>query len=170
VRFLIQAFKLLSGRYGQARMIIVGDGNEKQSLENLVQGLDIKDKVQFAGAVPHEEVLKYYQQADIFVLPSLNEGMSNVMLEALACGLPIVSTDTGGTKELLTDGLNGLIVRMKDPDDLAEKIEKLILNPNLKQAMSLESRKLAEKLSWANVAKDYIELYKETRNLDRMNK
>jgi glycosyltransferase involved in cell wall biosynthesis len=168
IRFLIQAFKILSGRYDQTRLIIVGDGNEKKSLEDLVQSLDLKDKVEFAGAIGHDKVWEFYQRANIFVLPSLNEGMSNVMLEALACGLPIVATDTGGTKELLTDNLNGLVVKMKDSNDLAEKIEKLILNPELEKSMSLESRLLAEKLSWGKVAGEYVELYKQTANLKKM--
>lgn len=162
IRFLVQAFKLLSGRYEQVRMVIAGDGNEKKSLEDLVMSLGLKERVEFLGVVPHENVLEHYQRADIFVLPSLNEGMSNVMLEALATGLPVVATDTGGTKELLTDGLNGLVVRMRDADDLAEKIEKLILNPELKNSMSQESRKLAEKLSWDIVARQYIDLYGKT--------
>lgn len=162
VRFLIQAFKILSGRYTHARLLIVGDGNEKKSLEDLVQALGMNDKVEFAGPIPHEKILAYYQKANVFVLPSLNEGMSNVMLEALACGLPIVATDTGGTKELLTDGVNGLVVRMRDADDLAEKIEKLILDPQLEKTMSQESRKLAETLSWSNVAREYADLYKKT--------
>lgn len=170
VRFLIQAFKILSGRYENVRLLIVGDGNEKKSLEDLVQGLDIKDKVEFAGAVAHENVLGYYQRANVFVLPSLNEGMSNVMLEALACGLPVVATNTGGTKELLTDNVNGLVVKMKDADDLAEKIEKLILNPELEKEMSLESRKLAESLGWGKVAGEYAEVYRKTANVDKMNK
>lgn len=170
IRFLIQAFKLLSGRYENARLVIVGDGNEKKSLEDLVRGLGIENKVEFAGVVSHENVSGYYQKADIFVLPSLNEGMSNVMLEALASGLPVVATDTGGTKELLTDGINGFVVKMKDADDLAEKIEKLILDTQLKNTMSLESRKLAEKMSWRNVAGEYEKLYEEVLNLTKMNK
>jgi glycosyltransferase involved in cell wall biosynthesis len=168
VRFLIQAFKILSARYSQVRLLIVGDGNEKKSLEDLVRALELNDKVEFAGAIAHENVLGFYQRANVFVLPSLNEGMSNVMLEALACGLPIVATDTGGTKELLTDNVNGLVVRMKDADDLADKIEKLILDSELEKTMSQESRKLAEKMKWGNVAEEYFDLYKKTSNLAKM--
>jgi len=170
IRFLIQAFKLLCGRYDNIRLVIVGDGNEKQSLEDLAQGLDIKNKIEFAGAVAHEKIFEYYQRANVFVLPSLNEGMSNVMLEALASGLPVIATDTGGTKELLSEGVNGFVVRMKDPDDLAEKIEKLIINNELEGKMSAEGRILAEKLSWKSAANKYIDLYQKTSNIDKMNK
>jgi glycosyltransferase involved in cell wall biosynthesis len=168
IRFLVQAFNILSARYENARLVVVGDGNEKSSLEQLVQGLGIKDKIIFAGPVSHDRVLEYYQKANVFVLPSLNEGMSNTMLEALACGLPIVATETGGTKELLTDNKNGLIIKMKDPDDLAEKIEKLILGHDLEKSMGEESRKLAEQLSWEVVAKGYIDLYEKTANLRKI--
>ena len=168
IRFLIQAFKMLSGRYDNVQLLIVGDGNEKKSLEDLVRSLEIENRVEFAGAIDHTNVLAYYQRADVFVLPSLNEGMSNVMLEALAVGLPVVATDTGGTKELLTDNVNGLVVKMKDSNDLAEKIEKLIVNDELRKTMSLESRKLAERMSWEKVAGEYVELYKKIDNSRKM--
>lgn len=168
IRFLIQAFSILLKRYDYLKLIIVGDGNERLSLEDLVQGLGINDKVVFTGPISHDKVSEYYQKSSIFVLPSLNEGMSNTMLEALACGLPLVATDTGGTKELVVDNKNGFIVKMKDSNDLAEKIEKFLLNKNLEENMGKESRLLAEKLSWENVAREYTDLYKKTASLDRM--
>ncbi len=170
IRFLVQAFKILEGRYEHVRMLIVGDGNEKKSLEELVQALGLEDKIVFLGGVAHERVVEYYQKANVFVLPSLNEGMSNTVLEALACGLPVVATDTGGTKELIKDGVNGLIVRMKDSNDLVEKIEKLVLNPELEKNMALESRKLAEKISWDIIADEYYKLYRETSNVGKINR
>jgi len=168
IRFLIQAFDILLKRYDYIRLIIVGDGNERVSLENLAQGLGIKDKVVFTGPISHDNVWEYYQKASIFVLPSLNEGMSNTMLEALACGLPLLATDTGGTRELVTDNKNGFIVKMKDFNDLAEKIEKFLLDRSLEEKMGKESRLLAEKLSWETVAKEYTDLYRKTANLDKM--
>ncbi|EKE20155.1 MAG: glycosyl transferase group 1 protein [uncultured bacterium] len=169
VRFLIQAFKILSGRYENARLVVVGDGNERQSLEDLVQGLDLREKVEFAGLVSHENMLKYYQKSNVFVSTSLADGISDSTLEALACGLAVVATNTEGTAELLTDGVNCLMVRMKDPDDLAEKIEKIILDHDLEKSLSLESKKLAEKLSWRSLAGQYFELYEKIRNLRKIN-
>lgn len=168
IRFLIQAFRLLSVRYSNARMLIVGDGNEKTSLEQLTMSLGLEDRIIFTGAVPHENVLRYYQKADAFVLPSLNEGMSNTMLEALACGLPLVATDTGGTKEILIENRNGFIVKMRNPDDLAEKLEKLIADPSLADKMGRESLRLAKELSWESVAKGYADLYQKTINLKKI--
>jgi len=168
IRFLVQAFKILEARYDHIRMIIAGDGNEKKSLEQLVRGLGLEDKVVFLGVVPHEKLIDYYQKANVFVLPSLNEGMSNTMLEALACGLPMVATDTGGTKELITNRKNGLIVEMQNPDDLAEKIEQIILDRELEKQMGIESRILAEQLSWGKVASQYVDIYEKTINLRKI--
>lgn len=168
IRFLVQAFKILASRYAQIRMIIAGEGNELESLRQLVQGLGIEDKVVFLGAVPHDKVLEHYQKANVFVLPSLNEGMSNTMLEALACGLPIVATDTGGTKEMVRDGQNGLIVKMKDSHDLVEKIEKIMLDQQLEKKMGATSRLMAEQLSWGKVAGQYVDLYEKTINLRKI--
>ena len=77
----------------------------------------------------------------------------------MASGLPIISTDTGGAKELVKEGENGLIVKMKDSHDLAEKIKRLISDRELREKMSQKSREIAEGMSWKSVAEKYIELY-----------
>lgn len=159
VRYLIEAFGKLSKKNNKLSLEIIGDGDEKKNLENLAKELEIADKVDFIGLVPHEELPPYFEKADVFVLPSLNEGMSNSMLEALASGLPLVATDTGGTRELVKEEKNGFIIKMKDSSDLAEKIEKLIGNNDLRKKMGEESRKKAENMSWEKVAKEYVDLY-----------
>jgi glycosyltransferase involved in cell wall biosynthesis len=130
-------------------------------LGKLVQELRLEKHIQFLGRIPREKTAPYYQEAGIFVMASLNEGMSNAMLEALASGLPIISTETGGAKELLKEDLNGFFVRMKNSEDLAEKINRLIANHGLREKMGEESRKLAEKMSWKIVAEKYFEEYKK---------
>ena len=145
-------------------MDVMGEGNAKEDLETHVRDLGLDDRIRFIGRVPKDETFVHYQKADIFVLPSMNEGMSNAMLEALASGLPIVSTNTGGADELVGSGVNGFIVKMKSSDDLAEKIGKLIDDKDLRERMSAESRRLAEKMSWGNVAKQYAELYRKIEN------
>ncbi len=162
LRYLIEAIKKLSAKYPGISLKLIGDGNERKNLELLAEKLNIKEKIEFVGAVPHEKVLEYYQQADIFVLPSLNEGMSNSMLEALAVGLPLIATDTGGTREIIDENENGFIVRMKDSQDITDKLEKLILSPELRKKMGETSRRIAEKMSWKGVAEDYQSLYKKT--------
>ena len=160
IDYLIEAVDLLKEKFPNIFLEIMGEGDAKNDLENKTKNLGLEKKVKFLGRVPREKTFSYYQKADIFVLPSLNEGMSNAMLEALSSGLPIVATNTGGADELVRDGVNGSIVKMKDARDLAEKLEKIISNKELREQMGRESRKIAEKMSWEKVAKQYVNLYR----------
>ena len=162
IDYLIRAAAILIKKKYPIQVELVGEGNDQQFLEDLAKELGIEKDILFKGRMDHDDMPKAYSQADVFVLPSLNEGMSNTMLEALASGLPLVATDTGGTKELVTDGQNGFIIKMKDAQDLAEKVEKIILDKELCQKMGEESRKKAEAMSWKNVADKYLEYYKNT--------
>jgi glycosyltransferase involved in cell wall biosynthesis len=161
LNYLIEAVAKLVPKYPQIYLKIMGDGNAREKLEQYVQELKQEKNIEFLGRIPHEIVLPYYQEASLFAFPSLNEGMSNAMLEALATGLPLISTDTGGASELISDGENGFIIKFKDSQDIAEKIERLILNEELRQKMSQASRALAEKMSWESVAQKYFEVYRQ---------
>lgn len=159
LKYLVEAVEKLAKNHPEIRLEIIGDGSERKNLEAQVTDSEISDKVKFAGVVPHNETAKFYQRANIFVLPSLNEGMSNAMLEALASGLPVITTDTGGTRELVRDGINGFYVRMRDGRDIAQKIEKLMNNKELAGKMAAESRRIAETMNWQSVAKNYYHYY-----------
>jgi len=161
INYLIEAVYGLHQKYPQICVTVIGEGNEKENLENLSKKLGIKDKIIFLGRVEYNKINAYYQEASVFVLPSLNEGMSNAMLEALASGLPIIATDTGGTRELVSDGENGFIIKMKDSNDIANKIEVLIKDEDLRLKMAKKSREKALQLSWKNVAAKYYEIYKK---------
>jgi L-malate glycosyltransferase len=165
LEYLIQAIQKLAPKYPNLFLKIAGEGDEKENLERMVKNLGLEEKIEFLGRIAREETAPYYQEASIFVLPSLNEGMSNAMLEALATGLPLVATDTGGTKELVEDGENGFIIKMKDSDDIAEKIEKLFNDGGLRERMGAASRKKAETMSWEKAAKKYIEIYFKIKEL-----
>ena len=95
--------------------------------------------------------------------PSLNEGMSNSLLEAMASGLPIITTDTGGSKELINN--NGIIVSKESSEGIRNALKQYIEKPSLISLHSKNSRIIAEKMSWTNVAKQYMEIYNENRNL-----
>lgn len=159
LNYLIDAVAILAQKYPQVELKIMGEGNARMKLQKQVLELNLSHKVKFLGIIPRDETASYYQEASVFVLPSLNEGMSNAMLEALASGLPIVATDAGGTVELVTDGENGYIIKMKDAVHIAEKIEHLINHPEERKKMGENSRARAEQMSWQNVAQEYYRLY-----------
>jgi glycosyltransferase involved in cell wall biosynthesis len=163
IDYLIQAIKQLSLQYPQLLLRAMGEGDAKESLKKLARDLKIEKNVEFIGRIPREKTAPFYQEASLFILPSLNEGMSNAMLEALSSGLPLLATDTGGTKEILEDGENGFIIKMKNASDIAEKIKKLMDDSELREKMAEISRKKALEMSWEKIAKEYLNLYKNIK-------
>lgn len=161
IRFVVEALDILIKKELDVELDIIGEGNERVTLEEKVAELGLRDRVNFIGFVEHNKLPVVYTQANVYVSASLNEGMSNTLLEALAAGLPIVATNTGGTFETVKEGINGYVIKMESPRDIADRVEKLLQNYELEKKMSQESRRLAESMSWKNIAKEYYSLYRE---------
>lgn len=138
-------------------LTLVGSGPLERELKELSNKLDIK--VDFVGRIDREEVIRKLQDSDIYISSSIKEGMSNSILEAMATGLPIITTDTGGSKELVKD--NGFIIQKSDPNAIRDKLIKFIDNWNLVLSMGRESRELAKKMNWNKVANEYLNIYYE---------
>ncbi len=151
-QFLIPALKNLKN----IELTLVGGGNMSNELKELAKKYQVN--VNFAGEVDHKNIVKYLQAADIFVLPSLNEGMSNSILEAMACGLPIIVTDTGGSRKLIEG--NGFIVKKGSIRDLKGKVNYYLKNRKLIAAYGRQSEIIAELLSWELAAEQYFNYYR----------
>ncbi|MEM0348610.1 MAG: glycosyltransferase family 4 protein [Candidatus Caldarchaeum sp.] len=153
VAMLVEAAR----RLHETKFVIVGDGPEKPFLEKAAQNLS---NVVFTGAVEHEKALGYIAGSDILVLPSVAEGMSTVLLEAMALKTPVVATAVGGNTELIQQGETGLLVDAGDLGQLTEAITYLLNNP-------AEAKHLAEKayqnvvnhFSWDAVFPQYLRVY-----------
>ncbi len=140
---------------------LVGTGDEEANLKRLATELDITRQVRFAGFVARERMPEIYRQADIFVLPSQNEGMSIALLEAMASGLPVIVTDVGGSYELVQPGENGLIVRWGDETALAESLATLLMDAALRQRMGRTSREKGERFAWPEITRQYVQLFRQ---------
>lgn len=138
------------------KLILIGKGIEEEKLKQESKGLDIE----FLGFISHDKLPKYLNKADVYISSSLVEGMSNSILEAMACGLPIITTDVGGTKELIKekgDQQNGVIIeKTADIDSIIEALIHYLENPNLIKVHGLNSRKIAEQMSWKNTVQRYL--------------
>ncbi len=158
--YAIEAFAELTKEYPQITMQIAGgEGNAMVELKEQVNKLGLKDKIKFSGLYFKEDSPGIYNWADVFVMPSLNEGMSNNLLEALASGLPVLMTPTGGAEELVLDGQNGYLIKMKDTESIMEKLKILIDSSQKCDKFGQKSRELAEEMSWQGVADEYVKLY-----------
>ncbi len=144
VRYLIEATCILKKQYSEdLKLILVGHGADENILKNLVNQLNLKQNVVFTGKVQNCDVAFYMKDSDVFVLPSLTEGFPNVLLEALAAGLPVVATNVCGVPEIIIDRENGLLVQPKDSQEIADRIREILEDKELRNKISRNNKKRA---------------------------
>lgn len=160
VEYLLQGFAKFHAEFPNSRLVIAGGGNLFPSLQQQAKELGVVEVVDFLGPVTNSNLPQVYRNAHAFVLASLNEGMSNAVLEAMASGLPIVATDTGGTSELV-DPTNGIVVESASSISIAQALSTLYSNSPLRTDMGKQSRQKALLRSWASAAEQYREYYHE---------
>ena len=159
IEMLIDAVEILHRTACKVRLTVVGGGQMEQQFRNNVAERELSDVIKITGRMDSKKMPEVYRRNDIFISASMQEGMSNAMLEAMASGLPIVTTRCEGLAELI-DG-NGLIVEQDKVEEIAKAVKRLADDPELYKRMSTAARKQAEKFDWANVASSYIEQYRK---------
>jgi glycosyltransferase involved in cell wall biosynthesis len=141
----------------QASLLVIGAGSEEKNIRQAAS-----DGVYLLGE--KSDVRPYLQSSDIFILPSKREGLSNALLEALACGLPAVATDVGGNRELIDDGVNGLLIPLNDSGRMAAAVNQLLDNSPARKQMSLKAREfILENYQIEKTVDRLIRLYDEVR-------
>lgn len=135
------------------KLLILGDGPLASVLKYQASELKVSDRIQFLGHISHDHMPPYLQISDIFVRPSLSEGLGNSFLEAMAAGLPVIGTNVGGIPDFLKDGETGLFVEVNNPKNLAQKIEKLIKDRESKEYVVRQAQELVrDNYQWPVVA------------------
>jgi glycosyltransferase involved in cell wall biosynthesis len=167
VNFLIRAFKQVREHIPDSKLVIVGDGPEREKLEKLSQELDLADRVEFKGWKTGRDLIEEYGKASVVVVPSITdpsgmtESLGVVAIEALSFGIPLVVSDVGGLKEVVDEDV-GFVVPPGEPEKLAHSIEKILLNKELAESMSIAGKKrFFQKFSKEAIAKRFIEIYEE---------
>ena len=164
---LLKACRLLKDRSLDFECVIVGDGPERDSLEKMAAELDIRDCVQFAGAVSEDEIGVYFDAADLFVSCSLAEGIPNVLMESMSKELPVVAPNIMGIPELVDDSVHGILIPPANPVEMAEAIEKLARDPELRKRMGTEGRRrVVERYNLLTNTKELAAVMEE--HLDRI--
>jgi len=158
---LIETVSLLRSRGCSVHLTIAGGGALESSLRQSLNRQDLRKAVTFMGRCEAAEMPQLYRQHDVYVSATMQEGMSNAMLEAMASGLPIVTTCCEGVEELIAD--NGVVVEGSEPAALAQAVEGLAADPKRRRAMSAAARKRAEQFSWGAVAESYLRLYAKVK-------
>ena len=155
---VIEAFGLVKQKYPRAEIIITSDGSQREELERLVAREKLNG-VTFTGGVSPHELSRHFAEADVYVNASSIDGLPISLLEALAVGLPVVTTGAGGIPGVINDGINGLIVRPNDPSGLADGIIRLVESPELVQQLSEQAKLSSRDYSLAHVKRKWSDLY-----------
>ncbi len=158
-KLLIDAAYQLLNNHRKIKLMLVGDGSLMPELKNQVKSLGIENQVIFTGQQFNIE--KMYKKMDVFVLPSLSEGMSNTVLEAMSSGLPVIGTDVGDNFRLINNGENGFIIDSGAVPQLTEKLDILIKDKAKRRAFGMKARqKMEHQFSISSMVHNYEKLYR----------
>lgn len=161
IDLLLLAFQLLNNP--EIWLICIGQGSERQLIEDFITKHALQDRVLVKSAVPHSQLLIWYTAADVVVLPSLNEGVPNVILESMAAGTPVVASAVGGIPEVIIPGLNGLLHQAGSINDLKDKIIDALNHSWDSQAIYQSSRRF----SWETNSQQYLHLAEKLLNFNK---
>jgi phosphatidylinositol alpha-mannosyltransferase len=159
--YLLNACAKIKNSLQNSRLIIVGPGTMlRHRYEKLVEDMGLTDNVVFVGFVPSYELPSYYRSADIFCAPATGgESFGIVLLEAMACGKPVIATDIQGYASVLANSEEGLLVPPRDEKSLADALLSLLNDKNLRLKMGAKGRIKAEKYSWPNISRQVMDYY-----------
>jgi glycosyltransferase involved in cell wall biosynthesis len=157
---LLRAFAKLHQEHPGARLVLIGDGAAKQSLEALAAELGVADRVVFTGALPFHEVPRYLKAADVFAFASVTETQGLVTIEAMAAGLPVVAVDGPGTRDIVENGKQGFLVE-NDPEALAKGLNKLLADSQRLKRLRNNALKKAKSFEVNQLGKQLISVYEQ---------
>ncbi|MBN1500077.1 MAG: glycosyltransferase family 4 protein [Spirochaetes bacterium] len=143
----------------KVKLYVMGDGPEKENLQNLAADLGVQDRVIFLGFVDDEKKYRYLKASDVFIMTSLHEGFGIVFMEAMYAGLPVISTNHGGQTDFLFHEKNALLIDVGDVDACRKSIERIRKNPDLAARFSANNKKAVKNFYAENVALQYLEIF-----------
>jgi phosphatidylinositol alpha-1,6-mannosyltransferase len=160
--FLVEAAKKIVKQNADTKFLIVGDGPLKNHLADSLESANLLGNFKFLGNLKNEMLPSVYNSADVFVLPSIQEGQGIVLLEAQASGKPVVAFDVGGVKEATRNGETGLLVKRGSTSELADALLKLLGDASLRERMGINGRRfVTENFTWDICAQKMLKVYRE---------
>ena len=153
--------QIIKNKMAGIKLILVGSGRDYQNLQHLVIKNGLEKEIKFTGNIINSKISEYMTASDIFVLPSISEGMPIVILEAMASGLPVVATRVGGIPEIIQEGENGYLVDAKNSEQIAAKISYLFSHGDAIKHISLQNIEKAKEYSWNLVGGKLLRIYSD---------
>ncbi len=157
---LIECGRIICKKYQDISFLIPGKGEFSDKLQKRVKDIGLQDRFKFLGFVDKDKLIRLYQDATIFVLPSHYEGLPTVLLEAMACGCPVVATKVSGNTDVISSDENGLLVPPKSPKDMANAISLLLDNDDMRRRIGSSARRtIEERYTWNKISDKMLKCY-----------
>jgi glycosyltransferase involved in cell wall biosynthesis len=159
---LVKAFKKINQEYPDTKLIIAGDGAMESGLKKMATDLELSDKIEFMGFLSEDKLVRHFKSLDIFIQSSIyqSESFGVAVLEASACGVPVVATNVGGVPEVCIDGQTGFLVPPNDPDAIAATVSKLLKDKQLMRTLGENGRTfVVNNYTWSNCVDKMLKLF-----------
>jgi len=156
----LRAFHIIKNKYPESQLMIAGAGSEENRLKRLQQEMGLKD-VNFLGALSHAELSSIYERCDIMINTTNADNFPGSILEAFACGIPVVTTRVGGIPYMVTQGETGLMVDADDHEGIARGVLTLLQNSDIARAFSINGRSVADEYRWEKIKQTVLTMYKQ---------
>ena len=162
LKYLLEAIDILKKRIPEIKLLVVGDGPDRNYFEETARNLNLSENVEFAGHVEHSNTPEYFRRAQVYVLPSLGEPFGMSLVEAMSCGLPVIATEAGGAPEVIGEHNKNNLVEPRNSVALADKIAGLLLNYELCRHLGQDNREFCVRnYDWRIIASKYNLVYEQ---------
>ncbi|MFH1563681.1 MAG: TIGR04063 family PEP-CTERM/XrtA system glycosyltransferase [Nitrospirota bacterium] len=165
LEYLIRAVPNILKEYKDIKILLIGEGEDKESLKEITQRIGVKDNIFFIGKISHDQILKYYSIIDILVYPRINTPLTNIvtglkLLEAMSMEKVVVASDVGGNKELIKDKITGILFKAEDVEDLSTKLITIIKDTGLRNQLGKSARNdMISNRDWDKTVLKYKDIY-----------
>jgi glycosyltransferase involved in cell wall biosynthesis len=160
-RYLIAAMPKILEKFPDAKLVIIGEGLERKNLESEIRNLKLGNVVELKGRLNSEQVRRELQEAEVFVLPSLFEGMGIAVLEAQASNVPIIASNTGGIPDIVEDQETGILVEPKNSEQIADAVIKIFLDSNFAKVLAQNALREVRQYDWQNISQKIDKIYQQ---------
>jgi glycosyltransferase involved in cell wall biosynthesis len=157
---LIEIVLRMKKNFG-CELIIIGDGPEKENLQQIINSLNLSNEIKLVGRVSEELKFQYLSASDVYLSTAIHEGFGIVFLEAMECGLPVICYDRGGQVDFLTSDETGYLIKLKDTESFYNNLTYLLNNVDLKERISMSNRELVKKFYINNIANQYLSIFEQ---------
>lgn len=157
--YLIKAWNSVVFKIPDARLVIVGEGQKRKEIEEMINTYKLNENVLLMGNLPHTETLKEISKSEVFVCPSLAEGLGIVFIEAQSCRVPAIGTRVGGIPDVIIDKHNGILIEPKNSDEISRAIIELLENKDLREQIIKNAEISVKKYSWDSILEQIHKLY-----------